>query len=111
MDKAALFADRIPRDTVEIPGIGTVTVRGLSRYELQLAGKNTEDASVIERRMVSYAMVEPALTETEVEQWQRVSPAGELAPVTEKIRDLSGLKPGGEKDAYKSVRDEPDAGV
>lgn len=109
MDKAALFTERIPRAEVEIPGIGTVTVRGLSRYELQLTGKGTEDPSLIERRMLAYALVDPELTEAEVETWQRVAPAGELAPVTEAIRDLSGLKPGANKEAYKSLRDDADA--
>jgi hypothetical protein len=109
MDKAALLTDRIPRGEVEIPGVGKVTVRGLSRYELHLSGKGTDDAGTVERRMIAMSMVDPQLTEAEVELWQKNSSAGELASVTVAIRDLSGLNPGADKEAYKSLRDEPDA--
>jgi hypothetical protein len=109
MDKTALLTERIPRTEVEIDGVGTVTVRGLSRYELHLSGKGADDAAVIERRMIAIAMVDPELTEAEVELWQKNSSAGELAAVTVAIRDLSGLKSGADKEAYKSLRGEPDA--
>lgn len=103
MDKAALLTERLPREDVEIPGAGTVTVRGLSRYELHMAGKGTEDAGLVERRMVAAAMVDPELTVADVEAWQKAAPAGEFKAVTEKIRDLSGLAEGADKSSVPSV--------
>lgn len=107
MDKSKLLKDRITVNTteVEIPGVGTVVVRGLSRYELLLAAKNTDDPLVIERRNISFALVDPKLTEAEVEQWQRQSAAGEIGPVTEAIRDLSGLGEGAGKSDVPAVRE------
>jgi len=111
VDKSALLAARLPSEEVEIPGVGTVTLRGLSRYELHLAGKGTEDPALVERRMISYAMVDPQLSVDDVEQWQKVSPAGELGPVTEKLRELSGLAEGAAKSGVAGPGEEPDAGV
>lgn len=99
MDKSELLADRVPRAEVTIVGVGTITIRGLSRYELLLAGKGTDDPALVEARMLSYAMVDPALTVDEVRQWQKASPAGELGPVTTAMRELSGLAEGAGKSA------------
>lgn len=107
MDKSTLLAARLPTDEVSIPGVGTITIRGLSRYELLLAGKGTEDAALIERRMLSYAMVDPVLTVDEVAAWQKASPAGELGPVTTKMRELSGLAEGAGKSAVSGDGVEP----
>lgn len=110
MDKAALFAERLPRADVDIPGVGTVTVRGLSRMELLLAGKLSDQGpAVMERRMLSYAMVDPEMSEADVEKWQACSPAGEIAPVVAKVNELSGIGAGADKEAYKSVRGGSDA--
>lgn len=107
MDKSALLADRVTTNTreVEIPGVGTITVRGLTRFELILAGKGTDDALVIERRNVAMAMVDPQMSEGDVAAWQRASPAGELAEVTIAIRDLSGLGEGAGKSDVSEVRE------
>lgn len=109
MDKAALLTERLPRADVELPdGTGTVTVRGLSRYELLLAGKGASESDVasVEQRMLSMAMVDPELSISEAETWQRVSPAGEIAPVVAKINELSGVTKQAQKEAYKSLRGE-----
>jgi hypothetical protein len=99
MDKNKLIKDRISINTaeVEIPGVGKVVVRGLSRYELLLSGKNTEDVAVIERRTLATALVDPRMSEADVEQWQKNSPASEIGPVTKAIQTLSGLGEGAGK--------------
>jgi hypothetical protein len=99
MDKNKLIKDRISSNTaeVEIPGVGKVVVRGLSRYELLLSGKNTEDVTVIERRTLATALVDPRMSEADVEQWQKNSPASEIGPVTKAIQALSGLGEGAAK--------------
>lgn len=102
MDKEALFAPRLPEDDVEVPGIGAVRVRGLSRIEAMhvQAAKGPE---ATERRILALGMVDPKLTEDEAGRWQRAAPAGELEPVTDRIAELSGIAPGAAKEATKSV--------
>lgn len=114
MDKELLFKSRIPEADVEIPGVGTVRVRGLSRVEVIVMRKATDTehldgprALVIERKMLAAAMVDPELTEAEVGQWQKASAAGELGPVTQKIQELSGMLDGSAKEAVQTFRGEP----
>jgi hypothetical protein len=111
MDKNALLTERLPRGEVEIPGVGAVTVRGLSRYELLLAGKGQEDVTVMEQRMLSMGMVDPEMTEQDIAEWQKCSPAGEIMPVVALINELSGVGRDVQKEAYKSLRDESGPGV
>lgn len=119
VDKAKLLAPRaatasgMPEADVEVPGMGTVRVRGLSRAEQLLTVKQGDiDAAgnpditrvaAIERRMIARAMVDPELTEEEAGQWQTRATNGELEPVTEKISELSGMLPGQAKELTKSV--------
>lgn len=111
LGKRADTASGLPEDAVPVEGMGTVLVRGLSRGEvfaMQKAradgGIKTEDAW--ERRMLSIGLLEPAMTEEEVGEWQRVSPAGEMEPVGEKIRELSGLSEGADKSGLPEIRDD-----
>lgn len=92
--KAKLLADRsgVGTETVDIDGVGKVTVRGLTRAEVLSIQQNGDlDAAEMERKLLAFAMVEPALTEDEVRQWQAVAPAGELEPISAAIQQLSGL--------------------
>lgn len=114
--RRAQTASGLPEDTVEVPGMGTVHVRGLSRGEVFMMQKSRADGGIKdeaawERRMLSIGLLDPAMTEDEVGTWQRVSPAGEMEPVGEKIRDLSALGEGAEKSGVQGVRDESGSGV
>lgn len=105
MDKEALLKPRLPEAEVEIPGVGTVRLRGLSRAEaMMIQGIKGIDAT--ERKLLHLALVDPVMTEAEVGQWQKSAPAGELEPVTDKVTELSGLREAAEKAAYKRVRDD-----
>lgn len=75
----------------------TVRVRGLTRYEMILTRKNTEDPAVIEQRTIAFCMVKPRMSTDQVEGWQRRTGPMVIAPVTEAIRDLSGLGEGADK--------------
>lgn len=108
IDKAKLLKSRLAETTVDIPGIGTVRVRGLSRAEA-LAAQNLKGAAAIERRMLALALVDPVMTEAEVGEWQAAAPAGELEPVTDKIQELSGMTQGAAKEAYRAFEEDPDA--
>jgi len=100
MDKSALLAQRVGVDTeeVEIPGVGTVTVRGLSRFEFLLCQKRfPDDAMASERASLALAMVEPELTEDEVGQWQKSSQPDEINRVALVVNRLSGIGEGADK--------------
>jgi hypothetical protein len=100
-DKEELFADDEPETCeVALSSGKVVEVRGLTRYELLLNGKNTDDSALIERRNVATCLVYPVLTLVEVERWQRSRGRGKIsdfAKVTNAIRDLSGLGEGAAK--------------
>lgn len=116
MDKDLLLKPRLPEADVEIPGVGTVRVRGLSHQEVLIQRKAADDDNVdgpralaMERKMLTLAMVDPAMTEAEVGEWQRTSPAGDIKLVFEAVQALSGLQEGAAKAAYKSVPGQPGA--
>lgn len=102
-----LTSDEVSDNTqdVTLPGGKVVKVRGLTRYELLLNGKNTEDAALIERRNVATCMVEPRMSEAQVEKWQKAKNPIALGLVTTAIRDLSGLGEGAGKSDVDQVRD------
>jgi len=108
VDKEALFTPRIEQDKVELPGVGTVIVRGLTRWELLTAGKVADKGPLyMERAMLAFAMVDPKLTEDEVARWQKASPGAEMMPVIQKINELSGVTQGASKSDLPSDGDEP----
>lgn len=94
-----------PMTDVTLLNGSKVKVRGLTRFELILNGKGTEDPLVIERRNVATCMVEPTMTEAAVEKWQKSSAPGDLARVTVAIRDLSGLGEGAGKSDVAAAGD------
>lgn len=114
VDKAALLARRadtgsgFPEADVDVPGLGTVRVRGLSRHEvIHLQAVQAKGALVMEQVTVSLGMVDPQMTEAEVKQWQRVSVGGEMDAVTAAIGRLSGMFEGANKTAYEDFEADP----
>lgn len=104
LDKEALLKARFGEEEVEIPGVGTVRVRALTRGQaLQVQGTEM-DVAEMERKLIAWAMVEPTLTEDEVRVWQDSSPAGELQVITDAIIRLSGMEKHAAKEAVKSFR-------
>lgn len=101
VDKAALFAPRLPEADVDVPGLGTVRVRGLSRAE-GMRIKDMKGTEAVERAIIAMGMVDPVLTEAEVGQWMKAAPAAEVEPVSLRIAELSGLLEDSAKSAYKS---------
>lgn len=102
VDKAALLAaTEFETADVEIPKMGYVTVRGMSRAELHRVRTLGEDKGLktAEAFMVERAVVEPKFTADEVEQWFK-KPAGRyIDRIVEKINDLSGVEEGAGKEA------------
>lgn len=96
MDKDKLLAPRadtssgLPEDTVSIPDVGEVRVRGLSRIEaMHVQAARGEEAT--ERRILALGLVDPSLTEAEAGQWMKAAVAGEIEPVSRRIAELSGM--------------------
>jgi len=108
--KERLFKPRLPEAEVELEGVGTVRVRGLSRIEAMLVQK-ADGVEAMERRIIAYGMVDPEVTEAEAERWQKASAAGELEAVTTKISELSGIAPTSAKEAMRTFRGGPGDGV
>lgn len=113
MDKELLFKPRQPtasgmrEDDVEVPGFGTVHVRGLNRVEaMHVQAANGTAAT--ERRILALGMVDPAMTEAEVGRWQKASEAGEIEPVSTRIAELSGMAPNAAKEQVKAFEANPD---
>ena len=110
VDKELLFKPRLPEADIEVPGIGTVRVRGLSRIEA-IHVNEASGTEAIERRIIALGMVDPPLTEAEAGRWQKAATGGELDAVSTKIGELSGMLATSEKAAYKSDDGGPSAGV
>lgn len=111
MDKSKLFVDRMGEDEHEIPDVGVVRFRGLNRGEsLRYARLVRKDLARAERYMLATVMLDPELTEEEVEQWQKATGGGEIEPITRKIAKLSGAEVNAVGEAYDSFRDESGPG-
>ncbi|HEX5120362.1 MAG TPA: hypothetical protein VFW65_34705 [Pseudonocardiaceae bacterium] len=98
MDKSLLTKARLAEEDVELPGVGTVRVRALSRAEAMKVTDRELPVARMEQVLLSMAMVDPVMSEADVAEWQTAAPGGELEPVVEVIQRLSGL----EKKAAKS---------
>lgn len=91
IDKETFLKARLPERTVDLPGVGEIRVRGLSRAEaglLRTFGENVDGAEVF---VLAAGLVAPDLTEDEVRQWLTVVPAEEVETVSAAILGLSGL--------------------
>lgn len=102
MDKEALFRPRCPEADVELPGVGTVRVRGLTRGEIVTIAKGSNDGRDMEPLSLSWAFVDPQLTEDEARRLVEVAPFGEIETLTKKVNELSGIAGRADKEAYKS---------
>jgi hypothetical protein len=91
MDKSLLTKPRLAEEDVELPGVGTVRVRALSRAEALTVSDTEMPVATMEQRLLSMAMVDPVMTEADVAAWQEAASAGELEPITQVIQRLSGL--------------------
>lgn len=87
---------------VELAGGKVVKVRGMTRMEMMLTRKNTEDTEVVEQRMLAFCMVEPRLSPGQAAAWQKATGPMVIAPVTEAIRKLSGLGEGADKSSVRA---------
>ncbi len=104
VSKEALLATKgLGTKEVEVPGVGTVVVRGLSRAEVvQMQAAGSPDA--MENRMMAAAMVEPPLTVEEVVEWRAEAPSEVVRPISDAILALSGLVEGDQTAKERNFR-------
>ncbi len=108
VDKAALLDSTrvLPHDTAEIPGVGEVEVRGLSRAEV-IQMQSCENVDEMEVKTLAFGMVNPSLTEDEVRQWRNTKESQEIRPVSDRILELSGMAPDQQTQKERNFRPEP----
>lgn len=87
----------VERRDVELEGVGTITVRGLSRAELTRLNRESMvngevDADILERKMLQTTLVDPALTAEQVDRLFDAWGLPTLLRVMNEILDLSGLQ-------------------
>lgn len=104
VDKAALLSKRFGVEDVEVPGVGTVQIRALTRAEALSVRGVEMDAEVLEQKLIAMAMVDPQLTEPEVKEWQGCATAGEIQIIVEAIVRISGMEGYTAKAAYANFR-------
>lgn len=107
VDKAALLDSTrvLPRDTVTVPNVGEVEVRGLSRAEvIQMSmAPHGGDREVL---VLTRGMTDPELTEDEVRIWRDTKESEEIRPVSDRILELSGLAPDQQTEKERNFRAE-----
>ena len=107
--KEQLFTSRLKSEQVEIEGLGTVVVRGLSRWEMVEVNKAEDDRQRQDNLALSYGLVEPKLAEHEVMQWRKAGGVMEIETIARKINELSGIGKDAAKSGVPGDGDEPGA--
>lgn len=107
----ALTTPHLKTGEVDVEGIGSVLVRGLSRWEMVAVQKLEDDRQRQDNLAVFYGMVEPAMTEDQVMAWRKAGGAMEIEDVARKINELSGIGKDAAKSDVPGDGDGPDAGV
>jgi hypothetical protein len=99
VDMAGLLSGSTPAEKdVELAGVGTIRIRGLRRVDTFAVRAAGDDVAAMNRTVLAFGMVQPAMTEDQAEQWMRVASSDIVGRVVEAIFDLSGMG----KDAQKS---------
>lgn len=109
--KEALMTPRLKAEEVPIPGVGTVLVRGMSRWEVVEVQKLESDRQRQDNLAVFYGLAEPAMTQDEVMAWRKAGNAQEIEDVALKVNELSGIGKAAAKSAVPADGDGPDVRV
>lgn len=111
LDKEALLKRKRSDRTEEVDlGEGTVTVRGLTRGEINHAravaskGSKEKQVETLDNHYIAAALVDPEMTVAEVAEWLKDAPAGDSVTVLAAIQELSGLSEGAQKSGVPRVR-------
>lgn len=114
MDKKKLLKARPLEAEVDVPDVGTIKVRALTRADVLAiadAQRNADrlgDRAYFEQLMLASALVDPALTADEVAEWQAVAPSKVIGTVVDAVTSLAALTPDAAKDMFKEMQSDPD---
>jgi hypothetical protein len=100
IDKDRLLKPRLAEQDYDIPDVGTVRIRLLSWDECAEITRWTEkgrEARDVYRRALALALVDPPLSEDEVDEWLRAAPGGEIENLARHVLVASGLTEGAQK--------------
>lgn len=104
IDKEVFLKATSPEETVELPGIGEVRVRGLTRAEAVSLSPVKDDVRRLECRILLLGLVDPVLTEAEMSAWYEAAPSRAVDLLIAAIDSLSGLSEGAAKSGVPAVR-------
>lgn len=107
IDKELFLKARIPERVVDIPDVGEVRLRGLTRAEAKrvqelLQPESKEDADAV---MLSLCMVQPEISPSEAAAWLEEASLQEASLLLAACLDLSGLTEEAAKKTYEQFRD------
>lgn len=89
ISKEVFLKGHLPEDTIEVPEIGTIRIRALSRAE---ALASTElVAGEREAQVLAWGLADPAITKEEAQQWRETTMPGVVNAVAYEILVLSGM--------------------
>lgn len=89
ISKEVFLKGHLPEDTIEVPEIGTVRIRALSRAE---ALSSTElPSGEREAQVLAWGIVDPAITVEEAQQWRESATPGIVNGLAYEILVLSGM--------------------
>ena len=103
LTREQILARKTGKGTATLPDGSTVAVRALTRDEVLEAQEGGRSTAERDNYIVATGMTDPKMTEEEVAAWAAGSDAGDLVAVSDKIAELSGLKPAAGKEATKST--------
>jgi hypothetical protein len=95
VDKAALLACDIDAEDLDVPGLGLVRVKGLTRAET--VETMAFEGAAWERAIIVRGLVEPRLTDEEVLNFQNNKRSGVVTTIFNQIVHLSGVERGAAK--------------
>jgi hypothetical protein len=105
IDKAALLAASLPTVTVDLPGAGAVSVRGLTRSEVHSLGDLKSDVEALERRILRLGMADPAMDDVDVKAFYESAPSEWTDLIVTAISRLSGILKESPKSDVPGLRD------
>lgn len=107
--KAALTTPHLQTEEVEIPGVGAVVLRGLSRWEtVELQGLES-NRQWQDTKALLYGLVDPPMDEHEIVAWRKAGGNGEVEAIARKINTLSGIGQDATKSSVATDGDESGA--
>ena len=104
IDKEVFLKASTPEETVTLPGVGDVRVRGLSRNEAVSLAAVKSDPAALEQLIIRLGLVDPTLTADDVAAWYASAPAGLTDLIVNAVERLSGLTGDAPKSGVSGVR-------